>query len=133
MTFFTDENLIPKVGRVIRTYEDQNQIILFTEKFSKGTPDVKWIQAVGLWQPKPTIVGGDGRILRNKAECRVLRETGCNYVYLSPGWTNTPIHDYAWKLLKYWPRIVDLVQGCDRQSVIEVKPGGRIERYGVPS
>jgi hypothetical protein len=133
LTFFTDENFIPKVGRIIRTYEDQNQVILFAEKFARGTPDVKWIHNVGMWEPKPVIVGGDGRILRNKAELRVLRETGCNYVYLSPGWTNTPIHEYAWKMLKYWPEIVGCVQKCERQSVVEISRAGKVTRYGVPS
>jgi hypothetical protein len=132
LTFFTDENFIPKVGRIIRTYEDQNQVILFAEKFARGTPDVKWIHNVGTWEPKPVIVGGDGRILRNKAELRVLRETGCIYVYLSPGWTNTPIHEYAWKMLKYWPEIVGCVQKCDRQSVVEISRVGKVTRYGVP-
>ena len=133
MIFFLDENFIPKVGLILRAYEDRNQIFLFTDKFQKGTPDVNWIQNAGTWQPKPIIVGGDGRILRNDVERRILRESGCAYLYLSPGWTNTPVHPYAWKMLKFWPDVINHLHDLNRQAVVELSTNGKLRRYSLPA
>jgi hypothetical protein len=131
LIFFTDENFIARVGQMLRIFDEAHQIILFSERFPKGTPDTEWIARIGDWDVKPVIMGGDGRILRNEAERRVLVEVGCTFVFLSPGWTNTPIHEYAWKLLKYWPKIVIEAEKCTRQAVVEVTINGKIRKYSV--
>lgn len=92
--------------------------------FGRGADDVDWIPQAASLMPKPIIVSGDGRILRNAVERQKLKEGDLTYVHLAPGWTNTPWNDYAWKIVKAWPRIVDAVSLIREPTVFEVSVSG---------
>ena len=120
MIFFTDENVSHQAARLLEAFDPSHEIRAHKDRFVPGTPDVEWIREVADDEPKPIFVAGDGRILRNKVERRVLRECDLNFVVLAKGWTNLPWNDFAWKIVKAWPKIVDDVGKARRPSVLEV-------------
>jgi hypothetical protein len=78
------------------------------DRFNPKATDAEWMTVLGKDGPPPWIVvSGDGRILRNKAERKVLGETSLPFFCLDKGWPNTPIYEYAWKFMKVWPKIVE--------------------------
>jgi len=91
--------------------------------FDAGTPDAEWISGLASWDPKPVVVGGDGRILRNKVELAALKRAQLTFVYLSKGWTNLPWGDIAWKIVKVWPTITSSVVRIRKPTVFEVTCG----------
>lgn len=117
MNFFADENVIPRAIDLLKAYDNRNNT--FTHllgHFPKGTSDVDWLTAVGAWHPRPIIIGGDGRILRNQAERAALRSSGCTFVYLASGWTNLPWDVYGLKLITHWPKVRDRARARIRSS-----------------
>ncbi len=91
MRFFADENFIRRAVDLLRAYDNQqNTFSHLLDHFPRGTPDLDWLLAIGAWHPQPIIIGGDGRILRKQAERAALRSSGCTFVYLASGRTNTP-------------------------------------------
>jgi hypothetical protein len=120
VTFFTDENISHRVAKLLEAFDARIEVRFFDGEFDKGKPDVEWLRDIAQWQPKPVVLGGDGRILRNRAELRVLKECDMMFVYLAPGWTNLPWHDFAWKIIKAWPAIVDNVTRARQPSIFEV-------------
>jgi hypothetical protein len=71
--FFADENISSQVVRLLEAFDRENEVRAHKAYFSQGTADTIWIPEVAGWTPKPVILGGDGRILRNPAELAALR------------------------------------------------------------
>lgn len=131
MTFLADENFIYRATRLLEVFDPSNEIRHLTDRFDKGTSDVDWIEAASAWDPRPVILGGDGRILRNKAERTALRAANLSFVYLTSGWTNLAWPVFAWKIVKAWPDIVTNVERSARPNVFEVSPGTlKVQRIG---
>ena len=83
--FFTDENVSHRVPKLLEVIERKHEVRHLEDHFDKGIPDTDWMPTIALWKPKPTVIAGDGRILRNPVERRVLRECDLTYVFLAPG------------------------------------------------
>ena len=111
ITFFTDECFMRKANALLEAFDPENPIRALLDHFAPGTPDIEWIPAIAAWVPKPVIVCGDARILRNKVERAVLNEAGLTFICLAPGWTNLPWPTFAWKIIKVWPDVVEEVRG----------------------
>lgn len=122
MIFFTDECFMYKANALLEAFDRENEIRPLLDYFERGTPDVAWIPSVAAWTPKPIIVCGDGRILRNKVERNVLKEAKLTFVCLSSGWTNLSWNVFAWKIVKAWPSIVQSAGGVIRPTIFEVSP-----------
>ena len=131
MIFVADENFTVLGVRLLEAFDQQNEIRHLTDSFPKGTPDTTWIPSVAEWDLKPTVIGGDGRILRNKAERAALRQADLSFVYLTSGWTNLAWPVLAWKIVKVWPDVVRNVKTARRPTVYEVGPGSlKVKRIG---
>jgi hypothetical protein len=94
--------------------------------------DVQIFQALYNDDPKWIFVGGDGAILRNKAELSVLAELDMSYLVFSHQWCNRRIEDTCWMLIKGWPKIVLELERLKMPSIIELKYGssGSVENKG---
>jgi hypothetical protein len=121
MIFFTDECFMYKANRLVEAFDRENEIRPLLDHFDRGTPDVKWIPAIAAWNPKPVVVCGDGRILKNRVERQVLKEAGLTFICLASGWTNLPWPTFAWKIIKVWPAIV-VCGTAIKPTVFEVSP-----------
>lgn len=53
------------------------------------------------------IVSGDTRITRNPTEREAWLESGLVAFFLGKGWGNLTFWDQAWKLVQWWPWIID--------------------------
>jgi len=120
LTFFADENVSHRAAKLLQAFDSSNEIRAFDDHFAKGCPDIKWMESVSHWSPKPAIIGGDGRILRNRAEATVLKACDLMFVYLAPGWVHLSWNDFAWKIVKAWPAIVRNVDLARRPTLFEV-------------
>jgi hypothetical protein len=131
VTFLADENFIEHAVRLLEAFDQENEVRHLTDHFKKGTADAEWIGAIGAWDPKPVVIGGDGRILRNKAELAALRTADLSFVFLASGWTKLDWNTFAWKIVKAWPGIVENVQRAREPTVFEVRPGNlKVRRIG---
>ncbi len=69
--------------------------------------------------PRPAVVSGDARILRNPAERQVLRDTNLTFFLFAEAWQNLPWAERAWKTVRIWPLIVEAAH-AKRPSVFRV-------------
>ena len=129
MIFFFDENIIEHVARMLAAFDREHEMRHALDHFDRGTPDTEWIPVVASWNGDPVAVCADGRILKNKVERQVLKESGLMFVYMASGWTNTPWPDYAWKIVKVWPQIVRNVRQARYPMVFEVSVGLKVQQF----
>ena len=120
MIFLTDANISHKAARLLEVFDPRNEIRVLDDYFEEATPDIDWMRQVADWNPKPAIICGDGHILKNKAEMMTLRDSDLMFVYLAPGWTKLKWADFAWKIIKAWPGIVNDVKRANRATIFLV-------------
>jgi hypothetical protein len=83
-----------------------HQMVHLRTKFPADTRDVDWIRTLaseGDW----VIVSGDIRISQNEFERREWLNSGLTAFFFAKGWTTIKLWDQAWRLIKWWPTIVD--------------------------
>jgi len=134
MVFFTDACFPERGNQLLEVFDRDNQIRGFASRFEKTALDVVWIPEVATWKPKPIVISGDARILRNKVERAVLREAQLVWVCLTDGWMNLDWYEnQAWKLIKAWPRVVDAVKAVTIPTVFELSASTlKIQRRIMP-
>jgi hypothetical protein len=105
---------------MIAQFDRTNQIIAHADHFARGTPDEAWVQAVAAMQPRPIVILGDGRILRNPALKIIAKESNLSYVVMGESFTRTAWNEQAWKFVKVWPEIVKQTKGVRRPTIFDV-------------
>jgi len=129
MKFFMDRNLPQQLARLIEVFDQSCEIRhLDDSEFADTTADVDWLRTVGSWTPKPAILCGDGRILKNRAEAQALRDAGLTFFYLAEGWVNLPWAEQVWKMIKVWPSIVADARPR-RPTVYRITVQLKVERF----
>lgn len=105
---------------MLEAFDPEHEIRAHRDHFEPGAPDTRWLATIAEWEPKPVVVCGDGRILRNPTERRVLMSCGLTFVYLEKGWTSAKWDDFAWRFVKVWPNIVRNASKTREPSVFAV-------------
>ena len=107
---------------MLNHFERKHEVRAFIDYFEQGDPDVEWIKTVSSWK-NTAILCGDGRILKNKAEKQVLKDSNLTFVHLAKGWTTLPWPEFGWKIVKVWPDIVGNVLQASKPMIFEVSVG----------
>lgn len=121
MKFFTDENISEHLARMIACFDRANDICIHCDHFEKGTRDDVWVPRIAAWEPKPVVVLGDGRLLRNPGLKLIAKESQFSYVVMGESFMRTAWTDQAWKLVKVWPDVVKATQHVRRPTIFDVK------------
>jgi len=133
MIFLCDENFPRRAAYILDQFDSKHEVRAFLDYFEKGTSDTDWMPVAASWNGKPVAIGGDGRILKNKAERRVLKECGLLFVLLSPGWTHLKWDVFVHKIVGTWPDIVRNVEQARYPMLFEVSIGGKVRVLGLIS
>jgi hypothetical protein len=108
LKFFLDNNLSPRFAQALYALEGEhsNEVVHLRSKFSADAKDVDWITSLareGEW----VIISGDMRISQREFEREAWLSSGLTAFFFAKGWTNIKFWDQAWRLIKWWPAIVD--------------------------
>ncbi len=120
MRFAFDENMNYQIIPLLHMSEPDHQFETISDRFGKGAPDEEWINQYSQDSEKPVIVSGDGRILRDRAQRQVLKESSRHFVYLAHAWRNQSWEDLKWKYVKVWPELVRLVGRQKQPTLFEL-------------
>lgn len=114
MRIFFDRSAPIRVAMMVRAIDGEELTIVHHDedrRFSETTADIEWMTALASdGNPKWIVLSGDGRILKNKSERRVLDEAKLPFFVLDKTWPSLGIYEYAWKFMKVWPRIVEMAK-----------------------
>lgn len=111
-----------RLVRILRIFaEDTCRFRALQEEFEKGTPDEDWIPVVATWTPKPVILGGDGRILKNPAQLLAIQAAQTHFVYLVESFVNLPWQEQILKVLKVWGQLCEVLSAAREPTVFLIK------------
>jgi hypothetical protein len=113
-------------GNDVRHHDDD-------QRFTITSQDTEIIKTLYQEDPSWIFVGGDGKILKNKAEIETLREYNLMYLLFHSNWCEKKIEDTCWMLIKIWPKVVSEVGRLKVPSILELKYSGNcsIENKGA--
>lgn len=125
MRFFFDRCVPVKIAHAVAALAEPDIVVVHLdddERFTNKTADVDWLKRLETdGDPAWIVVSGDGRILKNKAERKLLDETGLRFFCCSDSWPNMPLEVYAWRFVKVWFEIVECAK----------RPKGRLFQVGA--
>jgi PIN like domain len=126
MRFFFDRNMSPYLARAIDILDRENEVRHHDQdpRFNERTTDIEWVSVLGKDVPTWVVLSGDGAILKNRAELKALKEAKLTYFCMSNRWSKMKTSEYAWRLIKIWPDIVEKAKRAYlRPQIFEVSGG----------
>lgn len=128
MRFFLDNCLSPRIARALNELSQPNhEVVHLRERFPQDAPDSVWLAALAQ-QRRWVIISGDARILKNPQNRAVLKESGLTAFILARGWLNHRFYDQAWRIVRWWPRIIASAEAIQPRVVyaVPVRPTSRL-------
>tara|TARA_R110002110_G_scaffold36921_1_gene122553 strand:+ start:169 stop:567 length:399 start_codon:yes stop_codon:yes gene_type:complete len=105
LRLFFDNNISPKIARAVEALlGPSDQSVALRDRFDASVSDVEWLRALGNergW----TIVSGDKRILRNRAEREAFRRARLVGFFLEPAVQKAGVLGQAARLISIYPQI----------------------------
>jgi hypothetical protein len=103
-----DSNLSPALAKALHELSigDQNEVYHLRDRFAEDTEDHVWIAALGD-EGNWSIVSQD-RFAKGSLEKEALRQSGITTFVLASGWSKLTHWEKAWRLVRWWPRIMDM-------------------------
>lgn len=86
---------------------DGDSVVHLTDMFQSDTSDVEWISKLAA-QRDWIIISGDLRITKSPHERKVWQQAKLTTFFLARGWTKLDFWEQAWRLVRWWPGIVEL-------------------------
>lgn len=107
MKYFFDNNLSPHLAKAVFALSKPSghHVIHKKEKFPHNTKDIVWIGALA--KEENWVVISHDHFAKGSLEKEALRESGLITFVLKSGWSNLKGWDKAWKLIRWWPRIIE--------------------------
>lgn len=130
LNFVLDENISHKLADILPHVCPDCDVKHLTSLYGQGSPDAEWLGKLGRMTTKPVVIGGDGRILRNRAEQQALKSAGLTFVLLK-NWTNIGWHEQAWKMVKVFPEIVREVGTLRSPTIYEITTAPKLSVFGL--
>lgn len=134
MEFFFDRNIPEALCRMLGYFDRNHSVIYLDDQFNRTASDTDWLGDLAGRQPPPIVLTGDGRILRNPAECQVLRNSTLTFFLFADGWNSVSWADRAWKTVKIWPDIVRQATNTRKPTVFKIPiSANKVERIALTS
>lgn len=135
LDFFADENFSKYIAQILAIYAEDHvcenkkrfHCTFHENRFPKGTPDETWIPEAAKMNPKPVILGGDGRILTNPVRLACLKDSGLHFVCLVEGYTNLSFSLQVQKVLKAWDEVCQTIADAGAPSIFEISQNSRVK------
>lgn len=111
MKCFFDNQMSPKLPRAISELEGKNGITIvhLKDKFEQNIPDTEWMQNLakeGDW----FVITKDTKIRERAYEIEIWKQSNLPIVFLpSDPWMKYGIWETAWRLVKYWSNLKDIM------------------------
>ena len=130
MKFFLDNNLPPQFSKALQALDVESEIVHLRDKFDPSTADEIWLPALGE-EGDWVVVSGDRRIARSAKLREAWKASKLTTFFLAGGWTNHPLWEQAWRIVRWWPLIIEQAKRVAPGAVflVPVSATGRFQTF----
>ena len=127
MSCLFDNNLPIKLAKTLNFLEGDDGIVIkhLQEKFSANTSDVDWIEILkneGGW----FVITKDNQIRKKPHERKAWQESHIPIVFLPKSWMEFNLWEMAWRLIRYWPNLKDIITRNNKTESFELTINGKM-------
>jgi len=124
MTYFFDNNLSPKIAKILDIMDVD--AIHLRDRFDPSTPDEEWLREAGKcgW----VVVTLDKKIRSRVAEREAYKQYGVVLVVIYEKYMRLPKWNQIVWMLTRWPKIEEAVKEARQGTCLRVPCRGRIRR-----
>lgn len=114
MRFFADHHISPPITRALNELSTRQSVVVtpLRDRFPTDVKDEEWLRVLGE-ERDWVILSGDYAITKKPHERKAWLESGLTIFFLQRGWTNIDFWTQAWKLVKWWPTIIETAQSIE--------------------
>ena len=133
MRFFLDNCLSPRLAKCLDALgAPRHSVTHLREMFEEDTTDPEWIGTLakqGDW----ILVSGDMRITKNPQNREAWTRSKLTGFFLGKGWSNRPLEEQAWRLVRWWPDITKVAARVKPGAGFLVHPNrfGKLEQLSL--
>ena len=134
MRFFFDNNITPKIVRVLRVLDERDlapNLVHLRDRFPADVADPQWIRQLG-GEGDWVIVSGDRRISRSPPERAAWLESGLTAFFFGDAWTNRHLYDQAAEMIAAWRDIVRHAHQASAGAGFSVAAGSGVIKQIYP-
>jgi len=130
MNFFFDNTMSPRLARAINALVEPegHSVQALRELFPTDAFDETWIPKLSSFEGEWVVVTHDRAITRRPHERAALEATDLRICFLSSAWANHDGLGQAWRLIKYWDKIVQNVSKANRGTSFLLQLNGNVTR-----
>ena len=135
MNFIVDNNISPAIAEALSSLSQREgvQVVPLRNKFPENVKDQVWLESLGN-EGNWVILSGDVSITRKPHERLAWQQSGLTAFFLQRGWMNIGFWDQSWKLVKWWPTIIETAKRFERGHSFSVPvTGSRLTTIATPS
>jgi hypothetical protein len=123
LKFFFDNNLPPQLASAIHELikPDRHSAIHLRQRFPPNISDRNWIEALGL-EGDWAVISADVRIWKNPHEKEAWKASRLTVFFLTQPWSKQKLWEKAWRLIRWWPRIVEMAEIVEAGAAYEIPP-----------
>lgn len=129
MKFIFDHSFSPSLSEILAMLEGPagNTIEHLRRFYPQDTEDTVWLPRLAQDAPDVVIVTADPRIARSPQERAAWLQSGLTAFFFK-SFADLSRWEQAWRVVKWWPSIVDRAQGGRRGTGFMVSVNGKIEQ-----
>lgn len=128
LSYFADENISSRLVEILRLYAfGTSAFYLHRDSFEAGTPDEVWLTALSKWRETPSILCGDGRILKNPARVEALKLANTHFIVPAYGFSNLPFRVQVRKMLQVWDEIEKVIPKTGEPTVFLITANAKLK------
>ena len=133
MLLFIDNNLPRALARGLNelSQTDGHEVVHLKDRFPPSTPDHEWIDALA--EEQGWVLLTQDRLRKGSLEKTALRNSKLTAFFLKGGWTSLPYWEKSWKLVRWWPAIIDQADRVEAGATflvpVQFSGKGRFEQF----
>jgi len=122
-----DNNLPPKLAKTLNYLEGKEGITVehIKEKFPPDMSDIDWIRQLGK-EGNWFIITKDNQIRKKPHERNAWKESHIPIVFLQKSWTDRDFWEIAWRLIRHWPKLKNILVHNRKAESFEFSINGNI-------
>jgi len=130
---FIDNNLPVSLAIALNALAQPqgHEVTHLSQRFALSTPDHEWINALA--REEGWVLVTQDRLSKNDLEKKAFRESGLTAFFLMKGWSSLKYWDKAWKLVRWWPAIIDQAKrvqpGASFQVPVNFSGNGKFKQH----
>ena len=125
MNFFADNNISPAIADALSSLSQREgvEVVPLRKKFPASVDDRVWLESLGK-ERNWVILSGDFSITRKPHEHLAWQQCGLTGFFLQRGWMHIRFWDQSWKLVKWWPTIIETAKRFETGHSFSVPVNG---------